>query len=186
MQKVHRPRRPFVAVLNNAGLSTFSAMFVCFVGKKVDKAWSWFIHLFNLFSLDLNAASNGGGGGSQRSPSSTYSGPRHQTHPDEEKSGLLLPTNSFGVENPVIVGEASPNVSASVGRTAKLKCKITDLGHKSVSLCQHCTSKVCLLCALGAHRRRSLNDKQGGKRSCWELRQNIHALTWIGSVLRRS
>ena len=47
---------------------------------------------------------------------------------------IILPINAFGQTlTPSIDKEAYPtNVSASMGRTAYLKCRIKNLGHKSV------------------------------------------------------
>ena len=47
---------------------------------------------------------------------------------------IILPINAFGQTlTPSIEKDAYPtNVSASIGRTAYLKCKIKNLGHKSV------------------------------------------------------
>ena len=47
---------------------------------------------------------------------------------------IILPINAFGQTlTPSIDSEAYPtNVSASMGRTAYLKCRIKNLGHKSV------------------------------------------------------
>ena len=46
-------------------------------------------------------------------------------------SSFLLPSATIlGEEDPLI--ESSPNVSVSIGRTAYIRCKITNLGHKSV------------------------------------------------------
>ena len=47
---------------------------------------------------------------------------------------IILPINAFGQTlTPTIDSGAYPtNVSASIGRTAYLKCRIKNLGHKSV------------------------------------------------------
>ena len=48
---------------------------------------------------------------------------------------IILPINAFGqtLTPSIDVDAYTTNVSASLGRTAYLKCRIKNLGHKSVS-----------------------------------------------------
>ena len=58
----------------------------------------------------------------------------HATVWKSSSPALILPINAFGQTlTPTIDKDAYPtNVSASIGRTAYLKCRIKNLGHKSV------------------------------------------------------
>ncbi|XP_059081197.1 zwei Ig domain protein zig-8-like [Tigriopus californicus] len=86
----------------------------------------------------------------------------------QQDSSFILPSSSFGKEMPEIVGSISTNVSASLGRTAYLKCKIKDLGHKSVSWVRH--SDVSLI---------SVGKYQYIKDPRFKILHEPHAHDWI-------
>lgn len=86
----------------------------------------------------------------------------------QQDSSFILPSSSFGKEMPEIVGSLSTNVSASLGRTAYLKCKIKDLGHKSVSWVRH--SDVSLI---------SVGKYQYIKDPRFKILHEPHAHDWI-------
>ena len=97
--------------------------------------FSNFDHVFIPFSGSLPPiSSNAGQPKIVASPADAINNLKQGSVWKPSSPAIILPINAFGQTlTPSIEKDAYPtNVSASIGRTAYLKCKIKNLGHKSV------------------------------------------------------
>ena len=97
--------------------------------------FSIFDHVFIPFSGSLPpTSSNAGQPKIVASPAGVIDHLKQSSVWKPSSPAIILPINAFGQTlTPSIEKDAYPtNVSASIGRTAYLKCKIKNLGHKSV------------------------------------------------------
>ena len=97
--------------------------------------FSIFDHFFIPFSGSLPAtSSNAGQPKIVASPADVIENLKQASVWKPSSPAIILPINAFGQTlTPSIEKDAYPtNVSASIGRTTYLKCKIKNLGHKSV------------------------------------------------------